>query len=317
MPESLLPILPERLRRWAVARPFEAAAAVSLAVVIIGFYGFFKAYGPDGLQSTLGQLASSWNTETDYEHGFLVGPLILAMLGWRFWKRNPGPREKAGPGLALVVLGLLMWVFGYRVLQWRVAVASLSVLVWGLVWFTFGWRTARTSFLPIFFLWLAIPVPGLVQATNGLQVLATKLGFLGSKLFGIHAIQSGTNIASAEAGKWGFNIAEGCSGIRSLMAMVLISAVYVYLIDLPFWRKMVVLAAAVPLAILVNAVRITSILVLAEYVNREWAGGIYHSYASFFIFPLGIIGMLGMHQLLTLDRRAKQRVVRRTLNTES
>jgi exosortase len=182
------------------------------------------------------------------------------------------------------------------------------------VWYLAGWRAARATFLPVFFLWLAIPVPGLVQATNGLQVIATKLGFLGSQAFGIDAIYSGTNIQSGVAGKWGFDIAEGCSGIRSLMAMLLIAAVYVYLIDLPVWRKALVFVAALPLAIAVNAIRITSIILLAEFVDKDFAAGIYHDWASFFIFPLGIIGMLGVHQLLTLDRRVRRRVVRRMRN---
>ena len=312
MSDNLVPTLPKRLSRWAMSRPFEGVAVLCLIALLAGFYGLFEAYGPGGQQSALAVLESSWNDETDYSHGYLVGPLILVMLAIRFWKRDAGPRDRAMAGLAVLCLGLVMWVVAYRVLQWRVAVASLSVVVWGMLWFLCGWRTARATFLPVFFLWLAIPVPGLVQATNGLQVLATKFGYLGSQLFGVEAIHSGTNIQSAVAGKWGFDIAEGCSGIRSLMAMVLIAAVYIYLIDLPVWRKVVVFAAALPLAILVNAVRITSILVLGEYASPAFAAGIYHNWASFFIFPLGIVGMLGVHQLLTLDRRVRRRVVRRT-----
>lgn len=304
----------ERLSQWARRRPAEAAGVGVLALIVVYFYGFFQAYGAGGNLSPLIWLRDSWNEETDYGHGFLVGPLILCLLVWRFWKNDPGPREHAGWGLAVFLLGLALWVIAYRVLQARVAVGSLAFVVWGAIWFLLGWRAARWTFLPVFMLCLAVPVPGLIQATNGLQVIATKLGYLGSQIFGVDAILSGTNIESATQGKWGFNIAEGCSGIRSLMAMVLISAVYVYLIDLPMWRRVLVFAAALPLAILVNAIRITSIILLAEYVDKDFAAGIYHDWASFFIFPLGILGMLGVHQLLTLDRRVRRRVVRRVQN---
>ena len=303
------PILPTRILTWARQNRFDAAVALVLIALLIGIYGFFPAFG--GV-STLGILESSWNEENDYGHGYLVGPLIIGLLAWKFWKTPVGPRESnARYGLPVVLLGILLWIFAYRVLQWRVAVGSLTVIVWGTFWYLFGWRVARVAAMPIFLLCFAVPVPGLVQATNNLQVVATQFGFYGAQVFGVECLQSGTNIQSAVAGKWGFDIAEGCSGIRSLMAMVLIAAVYAYTIQLPLWRKILIFAAAVPLAILVNAIRIVTILLLAEYVSADFAAGIYHDYASFFIFPLGLIGMLGVHQILTLDRRVKTRVVRR------
>ena len=306
-------LLPARLRAWAVARPIEAAMAVALSALVIGFYAFFPLITSAGPSSALGLLESSWNKENDYGHGYLIGPMILALLVWRFWKEGPGPRDPATAryGLAVFVLGILLWILAYRVVQWRIAVGSLCFVVWGAIWYTLGWRAAKLTLLPVLLLFLAVPLPGLIQATNGLQVISTKLGFLGSKIFGVDCLQSGTNIQSTVAGKWGFDIAEGCSGVRSLMAMVLIAAVYIYVIDLPVWRKVMIFCAALPLAILVNAIRIVTILVLAEYVSKEFAGGIYHDYASFFIFPLGLLGMLGVHQLLTLDRRVKKHVVRR------
>jgi len=308
---SPLPPLTSRLHRWITQKPMEALLVLLLIAVIVGFYGFFPAYGPGGYQSALSWLKSTWTSETDYGHGFLIGPLILALLWWRFSQEPSFERKHAVGGLFVFLGGILLWIIAYRVMQARVAVASLSFVAWGGTWYLFGWKAAKLSFLPFFLLLLAIPVPGLIQATNGLQVLATKFGYHGAKLFGVDCLYSGTNIQSAIAGKWGFNIAEGCSGIRSLMAMILISTVYVYIIDLPLWRRALVFLAALPLAIFVNAIRITSIILIAEYGDKEFAAGIYHNWASFFIFPIGILGMLGVHQLLTLDRRVRKRVVRR------
>lgn len=303
--------LPERIWIYARAHPLEMAGWLVLAGVITWFYGFLPKYGPDGVFSTLGILASSWNDETDYRHGYLIPPLMVALLAWKFWKQGPGPREFHLPGLWVFLLGVVLFVLAARMGQWRMAAGSLPVVVWGALWHGFGWRTARASALPVFLLWFAIPVPGMVQATNGLQVLATQFGYWGAKMFGIDVLLSGSMIQSAVADKWDFDIAEGCSGIRSLMAMVLIAAVYVYMIDLPLWRKVVVFAMALPLAILVNAVRITSIILLAEFMDPDFAAGIYHDWASFFIFPMGLLGMLAAHQLLTIDRRVRRRVVRR------
>ena len=291
---------------------------LALAAIVIGFYGFFPLVGGGG--SALGMLESSWNKENDYSHGYLIGPMILALLVWRFWKDVPGPRDPATAkfGLGVFLLGIVLWILAYRVLQWRIAIGSLCMVVWGAMWYTLGWRAAKPSLWPVMLLLLAVPLPGLIQATNELQVISTKLGYYGSKVFGVDCLQSGTNIQSTVAGKWGFDIAGGCSGVRSLMAMILIASVYIYVIDLPLWRKALVFCAALPLAIFVNAIRIVTILVLAEYVSKDFASGIYHDYASFFIFPLGLLGMVGVHQLLILDRRIKKQVVRRMITpTES
>lgn len=305
--------LPKRITDWARQSPLEAAAWLLFALVVAWFYGFFTAFGPAGAMSAVDVMVSSWNEETDYGHGFLIPPTILGLLAWRFWYHSPGQREFAWQGMVVFVVGLVLWVLAYRLLQWRVAIGSLTLVTWGAIWYALGRRAALASALPVFLLLFAVPVPGLMQATNGLQVLATQMGYYGSRLLGIDVLLSGTMIQSPVEDKWGFDIVEGCSGIRSLMAMVLIAAVYVYIIKLPVWRKALVFVAAVPLAILVNAIRITSIIVLAEYFDPQFAAGIYHDYASFFIFPVGLIGMLAMHQILTIDRRVKKRVVRRRM----
>lgn len=305
------------LKRWTKglsSHPVEAALGFLTVITIIGFYGFFPVMGSGVAKlSALEVLVNSWNSETDYGHGFLVAPSIVILLGWGFWKAGPIERDAASArwGLGVFLFGILLWIVAYRVIQWRMAVGSMCFVVWGAIWYLGGGKAAKISALPIFLLALAVPVPGMIQATNGLQVIATKLGYLGSKLFGVECFQSGTNIQSATPGKWGFDIAGGCSGVRSLMAMVLIAAVYVYVVELPMWRRVVLFASALPLAILVNAFRIVTILVIAEYGSPAFAGGLYHDYASFFIFPIGLFGMLAMHQLLTLDRRVKRRVVRR------
>ena len=305
--------------KWLASHPVESALGFLILAAIFGFYGFYPVMGAGaGRMSALAVLESNWTNETDYGHGYMVPPLILALLAWGFWKAGPIERDKASVrwGLGVFLFGILLWIIAYRVIQWRMAVGSMCFVIWGAVWYVGGLKAAKISMLPIFMLALAVPVPGMIQATNGLQVIATQLGYLGAKACGIDCFRIGTNIQSATPDKWGFDIAEGCSGVRSLMAMVLIAAVYVYVVQLPMWRRVVLFAAALPLAILVNAFRIVTILVIAEFGSPEFAGGIYHDYASFFIFPIGLIGMAATHQLLTLDRMVKKRVVRRMTTSE-
>jgi len=288
---------------------------VCLAVVV-AFYFFVPASGW-GNFSTAGWWKSSWNKENDYEHGFLVPVIMLGLIGSQ-WKKL---REVAGPGhwsgLLVLLLGCLFYLAGQRAGQPRLTVGGLPMILWGGSLFMWGWRAARLLFFPFFFLWLAIPVPEFKQATTHLQILSTQLAQWGSGLFGIETIVRGTQIHSL-AGKWGaLEIDEGCGGIRSLMALIMISSVWAYLAPMPMWKRVILCLSAFPLAILGNMMRLTSIFVISEYGSDAFASGTWHDWAGLLIFyPISLVLLLGVHSLLEGGlpwRRQKKVAVRKNV----
>ena len=100
-----------------------------------------------------------------------------------------------------VLLGALFYAVGYRTLQPRVTMGALPFLLWGGAWYLWGWRVARMLVFPLFFFWLAIPLPSFQQATTQLQLLATSMAHHGAALFGVETIVQGTAISSAH-GAW-------------------------------------------------------------------------------------------------------------------
>lgn len=286
------------------------------AALLAFFYGYLPLFS-DGNISSIGWLISSWNKETNYEHGFLVPIIMIGLIIYRWADLKKMPHTTAWTGLFVLIAGILFFVLGVWLTQARISVGSFSIVVWGAVLFLFGWRVAWTTLVPIFLLYSAIYIPGLQQATNGLQLIATEIADVGAKILGIATIRTGNTISSAVEGAWGFDIAEGCSGIRSLMAMVLISVVYAYIAKLALWKKVVVCLMAIPLAILVNAIRITTILLIADLGFENFAKGIYHDYAPFFIFPLGITGLLLVHAILQWPDRRKTRVIIKRTGTDT
>ncbi len=292
-----------------------ALAAIGVAVLAF-FYGYLPLFSK-GAASTTGWLVSNWTAETNYEHGFLVPIIMIGLIMYRWADLKKMPHTTAWTGLLVLVGGIALFVLGVWLTQARLSVGSLSIVIWGAVLFLFGWKVAWMTFVPIFLLYSAIYIPGLQQATNGLQLIATEIADKGAQLFGIATIRTGNTISSAVEGAWGFDIAEGCSGIRSLMAMVLISVVYAYVAKLALWKKVVVCLMAIPLAILVNAIRITTILLIAEMGFEDFAKGIYHDYAPFFIFPLGITGLLLVHGILQWPNRRKTRVIIKRTGTDA
>jgi exosortase/archaeosortase family protein len=118
-------------------------------------------------------------------------------------------------------------------------------------------------------------------------------------LFGVETYVRGTDMFSAD-GKWApLSIAGGCSGIRSLMALLMISAAWAYVAKVSLWKKAVLFLAAVPLAIIGNSLRVTSIFVIAEYGNPEWARSTWHDWSGLLLFyPFSLMLLLVLHSLL-------------------
>ena len=294
------------------------AVYVALGAVLVWFYFFVPGSGVASSLSPLGWLEKTWNPYTDYEHGYLV-PVIMVGLIISQWKRL---RQCVSTGslwgLPLVVLGCLLYVAAQRSGQPRLSVGGLPMILWGSSLFLWGWQTSRLLFFPLFFLWLAIPVPEFQQATTKLQILSTKLAQWGSGLFGIETFVEGTKIHST-SGKWdALEIDQGCGGIRSLMALIMISSVWAYLAPIAMWKKAILCLAAFPLAIVGNMLRLTSIFVISEYGSAHFAKNTWHDWAGLLLFyPLSLGLLLGVHSLLEGGlpwRRAKKKEVRKVVS---
>lgn len=282
-------------------------------LILVWFYGFYPAYMGNS-QSAAYWLQSAWNEENDYEHGWMIPVLSIYML-WHMAQRLKDKLQATGSlhGLWAVALGALLCVLAVRTQQGRVAVGALPFLLMGMVWCYWGWRTALASAFPCFFLWLSIPLPGFQQATVGLQLLATQGAHWGAGLLGVETIVDGTNISSA-TGNWdAYSVAGGCSGIRSLMALLMISIAWAYLADkLALWKRVILGLSAIPLAIVANAFRVASIFVCAEYINSAFAGKTWHDWSGLlFFFPASLVGLMLLHGLLAgeLPFLKKRRVV--------
>ena len=291
--------------------------AILSLLVIVWFFGFIKAYGPVwGAQSALVMLESAWNSETGYEHGILFPFIIAGLLIYRRKDLRAAVDKGDKLGLLVVLFGALIYVAAYRVIQWRVAVGSLPFVVWGSVWFLWGRKVAWISAFPLFFLWLAIPLPNFQQATVPLQIIATFLAQQGSSLFGVETYVKGTEIFSLHSNWEPLSIAGGCSGIRSLMALLMISATWAYVAKVSLWKKAVLFLSAFPLAIIGNALRVTSIFVIAEYGNAEWARTTWHDWSGLILFyPFSLILLLGLHSVLEggLPWKRNRRTVRKVV----
>jgi len=295
-------------------------AAVWLAcfAVVAVFYLLVPGFGMANHLSPLAWLESTWNKETDYEHGYMVPVIMIGLIVWQWKALRQLAAKGSSLGLPVVLLGALLFVAAHRTGQPRLAAGGLPMILWGASLFLWGWGVSRLLFFPLFFLWLAIPVPEFQQATTRLQILSTELAQWGSGLFGVETEVRGTQIHSL-GGNWTpLEIDEGCGGIRSLMALVMISSVWAYVANVPLWKKALLCLAALPLAIFGNMLRLTSIFVIAEYGDPKFARETWHDWSGLLLFyPISLILLLAFHSLLEGGlpwKRPRKREVRHVVN---
>ena len=290
--------------------------ALGSLALILWFFCFETRYGPAHVRSTLGWLYSAWNPSTDYEHGKLVPIVIFGLIAYRYKDIRASVGTGSYWGLLSVFLGCVFYVIAYRTLQPRIAVGGLPFVLWGSVHFLWGWRVAKILIFPLFFLWISIPLPTFQQATTHLQLLATSMAHHGSGLFGVDTYTQGTMVLPVKGDWKPLSIAHGCSGIRSLMALLMISAAWAYVAKMSLWKKVLLFLAAFPLAIIGNALRVISIFVIAEYGDPKWASTTWHDWSGLLLFyPFSLMLLLIIHSVLEGGlpwKSSNRRKIRRT-----
>lgn len=276
-----------------------------IAICVVYFFGFHRAFAEGQAYTGFLWLVSCWQfPRNDLQHGWLI-PMIACYLAWRVWRRVDGDDVRPTTlGLVVVVFGLLLYLASVRTLQPRLMILSFPLIVFGGIVYMAGWRLAIRFAVPVFLIGLAVPMPGILQATNQLQVYATTGAYRILGLLGIETVASGNFLKSPDD-SWGFDIAEGCSGIRSLLALSLIAIVYAEMTLKQFWQKIVLFVLSVPLAVFANMLRVASIVVVAKLWNPDIAGSIYHDYSGFIFFPIGLLGVIACGKLLACISRSR------------
>ncbi|MDA7882243.1 exosortase/archaeosortase family protein [Akkermansiaceae bacterium] len=297
-------------------QPSTLAMGLGAIAVLLFMYVLYPAY-----PTTPGRNLAKWtwmacNSQNGFLHGRFI-PVAFCVMIWIAWKSNR--REEISPsswGLVALSFGLLLYVGSIRTIQPRLALIGVPFVVVGLTHYCFGWKIAKAVIFPAFFFWFSIPVPGLETLLTGrLQILITKLCYELGLFLGMDLISSGEKITVRGTD---LEIAPGCSGIRSLMALVMIAAVYANYTQKKMWKKAVLFAASFPLAIIGNFGRIFTILILAQFGMGDFGTKTWHDWAGLLLFfPIALSGLYLVDYLLNFKTRRMKKVKRSVKRTTS
>ncbi len=249
--------------------------------------------------NVIADLIREWWKTPDFSHGFLV-PLFAAYLVWakraRLMQISVVP---ATTGIGVIAVALFLLLLGVYGAEQFFARISLIVLMAGLVLGFAGWQALTELRFALLVLLLAIPIPAIVfnEATLPLQMLATRVGATVLSLFGIPVLRDGNVMVLPQVT---LEIAEACSGIRSLMTLVTFSIFYGYLFDTSPLRRLLLAIGSLPVAIACNVIRLVSTGLSVAYWDPEKAMGFFHEFSGWVMYIVCLAMLVILHRFTRL-----------------
>jgi len=246
----------------------------------------------------LALLAVEWYTDGDATHGFFV-PIVSGYVMWEQRTRLAGlPVRPSVWGAVLLGFGLMMLLIGSAGSERYLQQASFIVVLAGLILLLLGSGFLRVLAFPIGFLFFMVPLPSMVMDAFAfpLQLLATKTAAVCLFHLGIPVLREGNLIVLADTT---LEVAEACSGLRSLQALLGLGTVYAYFFERVMWKRWLLVLLSIPIAISANAFRVSGTGVVAHYWGVEAAEGFYHMFSGWLIFVVAFLLLIGCGSLLS------------------
>lgn len=291
---------------WVKRNPLNAVLLFTIVGTLVYFLGFIRLF-VNGSVSTLVWAWQSWNPETNYEHAMLIPFIVIFLVWYDRQKLANAPVSSSRWGWLFIGFGLFLFFAGARTLQARLALSALPFLLFGIVLYVWGRAVARVLLFPIAFLLFMVPLNFLTAATSKLQLIETGIASAVCNLIGIHVHSVGTVVQAAD-NAFKFEVDEGCSGIRSLMAIAMIAAVWAHFTQDRLWKKLLLFGGSLFFAIIGNAGRLVSIFVVGRFFGQDLAGGPYHIISGYLSFPFAIAAMMLFGKLLNVKPAALKQI---------
>ena len=267
-----------------------AAAALLVCAGVVWLYS-----------DVLSSLVRQWASDDDYSHGFFVLPLALYFCWERRHLLQRSPLRPSLFGLMLVAASLFVFLAGVLGAELFLTRISLIGVLGGAVLFIWGRDHFRTVLFPLAFLLLMIPLPAIVfnQLAFPLQLLASRLGETVIAGAGIPVLREGNVLHLASTS---LEVAEACSGIRSLVSLLMLGVVLGYFTEERTTGRVILALATVPIAIVANAARVAGTGLASHWMGPAAAQGFFHGFSGWLVFLVALAGLVITQQIIARVR---------------
>lgn len=258
---------------------------------------FMAAYLP-----VMIDLVRAWSGSDDYSHGFLIAPIALYIIWQKRGSLTEATTVGSWLGLSVAVLSLLAYLFARAGEILTLASLSMIGFIAGTVLFLFGFRIIRLSLFPLGFLLFMIPVPAQIYAglTIPLQLLVTRATAWLASSAGIPIYCEG-NVIHHSRGT--FEVVQACSGLRSIMALLTLGAVFGYFSLRSNFLRIILFVSAIPIAIAVNILRVFAMVTVIHFLGIDLTKGTPHTILGIVLFGAAVAIFILIRKGLTLWER--------------
>ena len=265
-----------------------------LPLVVVGVLTalLFYSYWP-----SLIQLPSFWDNP-QYQHGWIVPVFTCLLLFW--WRKPVGPitptARAAGIGLLVASFALRLFCASYRIVT--IDMYTFVPAICGIFILLGGWSMFRWAWAPLAFLIFMYPLPD--EATRyllgPLQTTATMVSTFALQTLGLEAYREGNQIM---IGEMRLGVVDACSGLRMLTIFCALSVGLVLVGRRSWWENAIILASAIPIALIVNSIRITVTGVLFQVADSEFAEAVFHDWAGLVMMPMAMAMLYAEQYILS------------------
>lgn len=286
-------------------QPARHVAATAGLIIVLGAV-LALLIGP-----TVKGLAIEWMSSPDSSYGVIMA----AIAGATIWNRRRSIAAAAAqptglvPGALLLALGLLAFLVGRFGADVFVTRVSSVIVLAGLTWCVAGTTAARLCAAPFLFLLLAVPLPTLIvnAVTLPLQLVASRMAEWMLAAAHIPVFRDGNVL---ELQSTSLEVAEACSGLRSLISLTAIGCLVAWATERTVLRRLLVIASALPIALALNAVRIAATGAACEVWGPRAASGGWHTFAGWITFVVAMAVLVRGQRALPRAERASTLAVR-------
>ena len=256
-------------------------AATGIALVV-GYHRLLFSHAPMMFADPKEDMSFAWYV-----------PLFSLYVVWKERaKLVDSLREPSWVGAVAAIPFLFLGFLGTRGIQVRLEMVAFAGLLLTLPWAFFGSGTAKRIVFPVAFILFCVPMASFLDiVTVHLRIFATGTAETILRGAGVDVIRKGTTLFTSGGG-FAIDIADPCSGLRSIFALMALTAGYAYFTQPTWIRRAVLFSFAIPLAVAGNVMRILSIVVVGTFASGPFATGFYHDYSGYVVFIVAIFLMV-------------------------
>ena len=286
---------------------------LALAAAMFHYYGNSSAVELES-RSIFTWVKIQWmKSGSDFSHGWIMPLFSLGVVWWRRRRLAACPKRVDNRGLLIVVGSLLAHWAAYRAQQPRISLAAVVGVAWGIPFYLSGPAVARQLAFPAAYLLLCFTSSLLFYATFPLRLISTVMATHLLNGFAIEAVRRGTAIFLVGETPLQLDVADPCSGLRSLFVITALAAPYAYFTMRTRLGKVLLFMLSIPLAMLANTLRIFTIAVVARAAGIDLAAKLYHDFSGYLLFVIAVVLLTSTGAALNraLGMRAKGKEDRR------